>query len=509
MQLDYDKLIKVAYPGQPSIFTDAQLEVINELIKYADFYDGDSFKYIEEEFPEYRTKKDYTPAKMTINLSRYIVNKQASWQFEIPVDYNCVSKTEEEVKKSKKAKKEEIGLMRSDEIEEEIYNIHKFNLLDAKYLQAAEECNKSGGVVFKLKYDSENKMVKVLPRNRIECFPVYDFDDYENLIKVHFVAFWDEDTIWKQTYELVKTPDGKKICYIEEATYSIKLNLQVKQQILEYQPLGFNGKWLDFIPVYIIPNLPQIGEVWGTSEEKDLIPLFTEVDKKYSDLSDSLKFEMFAITILLNAKPPLDEDGKPNLKGHAGAVWNLGSLSVTDTVRPDVFKLQSTFNYIDTLKYHIDSLMSLIYELAEMVVLSVDKIEGMSNLSGVALKLLFASILSKTRRKNTIWCAKLRDMWFGVLKMKAVYEGYDIPDDLDIEIITHNPLPQNELENVQIHVAKIEAGLEAITTAMNDLQIENPEEEIAKIIAEKLEFDKKLNIDQINNKDKEDNKDVK
>jgi len=93
--------------------------------------------------------------------------------------------------------------------------------------------------------------------------------------------------------------------------------------------------------------------------------------------------------------------------------------------------------------------------------------------------------------------------------MKAVYEGYDIPEDLDIEIITHNPLPQNELENVQIHVAKIEAGLEAVTTAMNELGIENPEEEIAKILAEKIEFDKKLNIDQINNKDKEDNKDVK
>ncbi len=480
MQLDYDKLIKVAYPGQPSIFTEAQLELINELIKYADFYDGDSFKYIEEEFPEYKTKKDYKPAKITINLARYIVNKQASWQFEIPVDYNCTPDGK-----------------KTDAIEEEIYSIHKFNELDAEYLKAAEECNKTGGVVFKLKYDNENKMVKVLPRNRIECFPIYDFDDYKNITKVHFVAFIDDDTIWKQTYELVKTPDGKKTCYIEEATYSIKMNLQVKEQIIEYQPLGFNGKWLDFIPVYIIPNLPQIGEVWGPSELKDLIPILVEIDKKYSDLSDSLKFEMFAITVLLNTKPPLDEDGKPNLKGHAGAVWNLASMSVTDTVRPDVFKLQSTFNYIDTLKYHIDSLMSLIYELAEMVVLSVDKIEGMSNLSGVALKLLFASILSKTRRKNTIWCAKLRDMWFGVLKMKAVYEGYDIPEDLDIEIITHNPLPQNELENVQIHVAKIEAGLEAVTTAMNDLQIENPKEEIAKIISEKLEFDKALNIDQI------------
>ncbi len=480
MQLDFDKLIKVAYPGEPTIFTDRQLEIINDLIKYADYYDGDSFKYIEAAYPEYRTKKDYKPTKLNINLARYIINKLASWQFEIPVDYNCTPYGDA-----------------TDTIEEDIYEVHKLNALDSKYLQAATECNISGGVVIKLKYDTENSLVKVMPRNRIECFPVYDFDDYENITKIHFVAFLDEDTIWKQTYELVKDISGKKVCYIEEATYSVKMNLEVKDRILDRQPLGLNGRWLDFIPVYIIPNSPQIGEVWGVSELKDLIPMFDEIDRKYSDLSDSLKFDMFAITVMLNTKPPVDEDGKPNLKGHAGAVWSLGGLSLTDGIKPEVFKLQSTFNYIDTLKYHIDSLMALIYELSEVVNLNVDKISGVGNLSGVALKLLFAAIVSKTRKKNTIWAAKLRDMWFGVLKMKEVYEGYKIPEDLDIEIITHTPLPQNELEQVQVITAKLETGLMSLTSAMNELQIENPKEEIAKIISEKLEFDKKLNVDQI------------
>jgi len=490
MQLGYDKLIKVAYPGEPSIFTDHQLEIINELIKYADYYDGNSFKYIEDKFPEYKTAKDYKPTKLTINLARYIVNKLAAWQFEIPVDYNCTSEAEN----------------RSDEIETDIYTLHKLNVLDLKYLQAATESNIAGGVVFKLKYDIENKLVKVMPRNRIECFPIYDFDDYEKITKVHFIAFMDEDTIWKQTYELVNT-GVKNVCYIEEATYSVKNNLQLIKQILDYQPLGLNGTWLDFMPVYIIPNLPQIGEVFGVSELKDLIPLFEEIDKKYSDLSDSLKFEMFAITVLLNAKTPVDENGKPSLSGKAGAVWKLAGMSLTDGVRPEVFKLQSTFAYIDTLKYHIDSLMSLIYELAEMVVLSVDKIEGLSNLSGVALKLLFAAILSKTRKKNVIWSAKLREMWLGILKMKSIYEGYDVPEDLDIEIIFHNPLPQNELEAIEIATQKLAAGLSSVETEMNALGIEDPEEEIKKIIAEKMKFDKALNLDTRNEKPIEDNQD--
>ncbi|MFA5722626.1 MAG: phage portal protein [Candidatus Paceibacterota bacterium] len=482
MQVDYNHLIKLAYPGQPSIFTDSQLDTINQLIEYADWYDGENFKYIEQRYPEYRSAKDYTPTKLTINLARYIINKLASWQFEQPVDYNCTP---------------DGG--RYDQIEEDIYQVHKDNLLDSKYLQAATECNITGGVVFKLKYDIEDKRVRIMPRNRIECFPVYDFDDYEKINKVHFVAFIDEYTIWKQTYELVKDASGKNVCYIEEATYDVKNNLQIKQQILERQPLGYNGRWLDFMPVYIIPNLPQIGEVWGISELKDLIPLFEEIDKKYSDLSDSLKFDMFAITVLLNTKVPVGADGKPKLKGHAGAVWNLAQMAATENIRPDVFKLQSTFNYIDTLKYHIDSLVALVYELSEVVNLSVDRVAGIGNLSGVALKLLFAAILSKTRKKNTIWAARLRDMWFGVLKMKSIYEGYDIPDDLDIDIITHIPMPQNEVEQVEVITSKISAGLVSVRTAMNELQIENPEAEIAKIIEEQIEYDKRLNLDQVKN----------
>ena len=60
-------------------------------------------------------------------------------------------------------------------------------------------------------------------------------------------------------------------------------------------------------------------------------------------------------------------------------------------------------------------------------------------------------------------------------------------------------MPQNEVEQVEVITSKISAGLISVTTAMNELQIENPEAEIAKIIEEQIEYDKKLNTNQINN----------
>ena len=471
---DTNYIVKVAKALEPTIFNDEQLEIINELLKYQDYYDNDVFKHIVRVNPEYEqriyTSKSYIPTQVPLNYSRLIVDKLSSWQFQEGIDFNCVSKSNQN---------------RADEIEEDLYLIHKQNKMDEKLLQAVTEANISGGVAFKLKYDEANKYVRILPRNRIECFPVYEFDDYENIYRVHFIAFQDEKTIWKQTYDF-----EAGVCYIEEALYDVQ-NISVpKSVIIPRQKLGFNGRWVDFLPVYIIPNIPQLGEVWGLSELSDLIPIIDEINRKYSDLSDSLRFDMFAITVMLNMQ--IDSDNPPKTK--AGAIWDLAG-GTPDGARADVFKLESQFSYIESLKYHIDSLVSYLFEFSQVVNLSVDRVSGMGSLSGVALKLLFSSIISKTGKKNIIWAVKLRDIYLGALKMRQIYEGYDIPEDLDIEVIMHNPIPQNEQEEVNVLVQKITAGLISITNAMNELGIENPEEEIAKIIEEKKMFDRELSIE--------------
>jgi hypothetical protein len=481
---DLNNIVSIAKITEPTIFTDEQLAIINDLIKYQDYYDNRAFKYIAEEYPEFKHGiiggKDYRPAQIPLNYGKIILDKLAAWQFEESIDFSVTSTNES----------------RAEEIEKDLYEIHKRNRMDTKLLQAATESNISGGVAFKLKYEDKVKepYPRILVRNRLETFVVTEFDDYENIIRVHFIAFQDEKTIWKQTFEMVG-----EVCYVFEAIYDTKDIKTPKEIIIPYQPLGKDSKWLDFLPVYIVSNMAQLGEVWGTSELRDLIPIIDEIDKKYSDLSDSLKFDMFAVTVFLNAKIPVDTNGKPMLKNKAGAAWNVVGLSPTDNVKPDVFKLQGTFNYAEVLKYHINSLVSALYEFAEAVHISPETVTGLPALSGIALKLLFATIISKTNRKNTVWKAKLAEIYMGTLKLKQIYEGYDIPDDLDIEIITHIPMPSNELEEVQIATNKLAAGLSSVETEMNNLGVENAQEELAKILAEKIEFDKTLNVDTRNN----------
>ena len=466
---DTQYIVNVAKATEPTIFTDEQLEIIADLIKYQDYYDNNVFKYITTQNPEYQRRtsgKSYLPTHVPLNYTRLIINKLAGWQFEESIDFNCTSKSAQN---------------RAEEIEDDLYEIHKDNKMDEKLIQAAIECNISGGVAFKLKYDEQKGYPRILPRNRIECFPVYEFDDYENIHRVHFIAFEDEHTIWKQTFDFT---GGR--CYVFEAKYDVREIGTPKVIIQDWQAIGKNNNLIDFLPVYIIANTPQLGEVWGHPEPKDLIPIINEINRKYSDLSDSLRFDMFAITVMMNMN--FDPNNPPKTK--AGAVWDLAGGSPTGTQKADVFKLESQFSYIESLKYHIDSLKAALFEFSETVNLSVDKVSGMGSLSGVALKLLFSAIISKTNKKNTIWSARLRDIYFGTLKLKQVYEGYKIPDDLDVEVIIHNPIPQNEREEIEVATAKLAAGLSSVSSEMNKLGIEDPEAEIAKIIEEKNTFDK-------------------
>jgi len=479
MQLDLTNLIKLAFPEETkdktySVFTDAQVEQLNRLIKYANYYENNVFPYIEQKYPEFKQSSERNPAQIPINYSRYIVDKLAGWQFEKPIDI-AVSTD----KKSNKKK--------ADGVEKDLYEVHKLNNMDLKLQQAAKECNTSGTVAFKMIYDPLQG-IRFLPRPSIECFPITEFDDYERLVKVHFIAFKSEDIIWKQTFELI---DGK--CQFEEATYNVKENLKVEEVIQKPTFLGNGTKTIDFIPVYIIPNNPALGMVKGYSELEDLIPIIDELNKKYSDSSDALRFEMFAITILMNIKGLSDAKGKAGkLKTKAGAAYFLNSAG-QGQFKSEIFKVESQFAYRETLKNHLDNLKNMMFELCSMVQINPDTIDNLGNLSGVALKLMFASLISKTNTKNTIWTPKLEQMYGDSLKMRSAYETYSYPEELDIEIISHMPIPMNEKEEVEIAIQKISAGLSSVKREMDNMGIENPELVMAEILAEQQEQDKRYN----------------
>lgn len=478
MAIEFKNFFKLIFPVETqklhSIFTEQQLKELEQLIKFQDYYDNDVFKYIAEKFPEYSEQKvselNYRPSQIPINYSRMIVNKLASFQFSEPISFQVLKGN---------------GKL-DNKLQQEMLGIHKDSNNNLKLLQASQEANISGGVGIKIVYDEDIKQVRFLVRPRMETWVLTDIDDMEKILKIHFAFFLDvkDKQIWKQSWELVRFKDGTKKVFLDEAIWEVTDTIKLVKRIFE----GFvqvYGKFLDFLPVYAIPNLPQANMFWGYSELADLIPIIDELNKKHSDAADALRFEMFAITILMNINPAKQnaKKGGFRLKTKPGAMWELSGGSPTSNIRPEVSKLESNFSYVESLKNHVSNMKSLLFEISSVVQLD-DKISTLGAISGVALKLLFAGMAIKTNNKNTIWEPKLEKIYLDMLKLKGLHKKFKVPDDTKVDIQISSPVPQNEVERMNVLTAQLSQNLISTERAMKEIGIQDTAAEMAKILDE-------------------------
>ncbi len=156
----------------------------------------------------------------------------------------------------------------------------------------------------------------------------------------------------------------------------------------------------------------------------------------------------------------------------------------TGDAKADIKKLESSFAYRETLKDHIESLKNTMFELSSVIQINPETVSKLGSMSGVALKLMYASMISKTNIKNVVWKPILEQMYYESLKMRGVYEAYTFPEDINVEIINHLPIPLNEKEEVEIATMKLAAGLISTRAAMDSLGIQDPEAMMAEILEE-------------------------
>lgn len=332
----------------------------------------------------------------------------------------------------------------------------------------------------------------------MEYWPVFNADDVDLLEKIHFTAFIDDNTIWKQSYWM---QDGS--CWMEEAYYDTQL--KVKEQLVAPTNLE-----LPFIPCEIFTRGGLTGETEGRSLVDILSGLNDEVERKLSDNADSLRFGMFAIKVILNAALPSKEEiaaGTADpLQIAPNALWALQGDGETPA---DAKTLEHAFQYREALKEHLEAVLALMHRLADVPNISPEQVKGLGQLSGFAIKLLYGAIISSTNRSMITWKPRLQRLFGKALYMLNKYDtrahydtalindadlGSILAGDLDdlIEVKTQMPIPENESELVDMEAKKIALMLQSIKGAMDDLGVENPEQRLAEILAEKATINEAL-----------------
>jgi hypothetical protein len=476
------------------------LLLVNNLIDWYRQYDGKHWldEYGNDLKPEdlkARNNLDYLPTMITANLTAWFIDRLAAFMFERQIGLACPVEQVDDAEATAKpdykpsaAQQKATAMAQSRE--RLLYRVMRQNLMPEKLLKAATDHFIGGGVCAKLHYDKDRGL-RIIWRPRLEYWPIFSADDVDVLEKIHFTAFVDDQTIWKQTYWM---KEGS--AWMEEAYYDTQL--KVKEQLVEPTDLG-----LPFIPVEIFNRGGLTGETEGRSLVEVLTGLNDEVEKKLSDNADSLRFGMFAIKVVMNAALPSAEEIKAGtaqpLQIAPNALWALTG----DSDNPaDAKTLEHQFQYREALKEHLETVLSLMHRLADVPNISPDQVKGLGQLSGFAIKLLYGAIISATNRNMITWRPRLQRLFGKALFMLNKYDTrahYDtaltsaaalneiIAGDLDdmVEVKTQMPIPENEAEIVERETKKVVVMLESLKGAMDALGIENPEQKLTEILAEK------------------------
>lgn len=364
------------------------------------------------------------------------------------------------------------------------------NRMHEKLLKAAKDrAITKTGVYARLHYDVRRGAMRYIFHPSTEVIAEFDEWDADQLVAIHFIAYVDEDAtrLWKLSYRLVWHGDdegnGEYDCEIEEAVYDDELN--VIEQRVEQQSMA-----LDFIPVVHIPTESLTGQAIGYSELEKMITVADEIDRKLSDYSDALRFEMFAITLLIN----VEEDPKNPLRMSPSAKWNLGDNGES-TQAPDAKRMESGFQFREAIEAFLDRLYEALHEISEVPIVNTSEM-GTGGINDMALKLLFSSIISKTQRSWVTWQSRLQTMNEYTLRYMQARQDhpkfkYDvdavnqIDDNYATEIIFGLPLPQDQAALITQLGDEIGSQIESIKGAITRSGKENAEAKLMEIIEER------------------------
>lgn len=465
--------------------------IADELKLYERYY-GIRDVWSESEPP---TDIDYTPTSLSINYLRKMIDTIAAWQFEREpkvgapptiIDDPVLTQTlnaepsDGQQAENRHAKAKEALLTK----------VWRDNRMHEKLLAAAKDrAISKTGVFARLHYDRRRGGIRVLFHPSTEVIPVYNEWDIDQLDEVHFTAYLDEDQtkLWKLSYYLVWQGDGETDagyyeCEIEEAIYDEELN--VIEERVERSPMG-----LDFIPAVHIPTDKLTGVSEGTSELEKMIEVADEINKKLSDYSDALRFEMFAITLLKN----VDEDPKNPLRVSPSAVWNLGDGD-KEVGEPHAERLESGFRFKEAIETYLDRMYKALHELSEVPVVNTSELKT-GGINEVAMQLMFSSIISKTQRSWVIWQSRLQTLNEYILRyMQARQDHVNFKYDVDLlaevgdeysnEITFNLPLPKDQVALVEQLSTEIASNLESIKGAIRRSGKENAEAKLLEILSE-------------------------
>src|SRR5690625_2487402 len=386
-------------------------ETRERIVRQIDNYEYYSGKQHRNEFGELVKAEDmprppgldYDPTRYATNYFKAIVDRKARWQMGgkhgIAVPRRQIDDMEDvwqdgyEPSEAQRKENE-----RAENYERLLYKLWEENRMRARLVQAARDRLIADRVVCKIVFNQRTGKLRWIFRPDNEYIPIYSDDDFEELLEAHFVRnityeVNDEDVaaIRKQSFTL----EGGK-CYVQEAIYR-ESDLLLLETIQEKIPLG-----IDFIPIQEFP-VNELTASEGDSEVAALREQNDVLNQMNEDAIDSLKFEMFEITVITNAVPGSSD----NFVKAPGAVAEINSHG--DAKAADIKNVQGSFGWKEAFKDQYARVKGAMHEISGLPQIVPQEL-NFGGLNGDALHVLFHDIITDTEEHWLSWGYNLAEL---------------------------------------------------------------------------------------------------
>lgn len=417
---------------------------------------------------------DYDPTRFPTNYFKSFIDKKARWLMGGQHGINVPTAPEPTPAEAAKATAYETLL----------YQLWRENKMRTALVKAARDYLIARRVVCKIVFDVNSGKIRWVWRPDAEFVPVYSDADATLLIGGHFISQREEDgrtLIRKESFTL---ENGE--CYYEDAEYTEALELY--DTITARHPMG-----LDFLPIvtFAVPGLS--GEEMDTSEIESMRAVTDRLNAMNEDAADSLKFEMFAMTALLNVPAGTAE----KLRIAPGAFLEVAGGMGGDDVKPDIKRIEGTFSWSTAFDAQYSRLKAALHEITSLPNVVPQEL-NFGGLNGDALHVLFQSIIQETEEHWLEWQDGLQELHeksirYLQARLDRANFAYDKTTvrsitDYNNEIKFVLPLPDNRQSLVDLLTLETASGFESRAGAMRRLGVEN-------VAAKKAEIDEESAAD--------------
>lgn len=467
---------------------------------------------------------DYDPTRVPINYFKGVIDRKARWQMsgnhviEVPrkqID-NPIDTVVEGYEPSAEQLKEN---ERAQEMEDLINQLWRENKMRANLLKSARDRIIADRVVCKIVYNPRNGKLRWIWRPDYEYIPVYSDDDFEDQIGAYFVTHrtisdGDEEVeaIKLQAYMMHdEKENGEYEAYLHEAIYTVddlkmveaiipsddkvavlESNDQVDINGKKYMPLG-----LDFLPIVEVPIDDLLGSEIGDGEVSELRVLNDLLNQMNEDAIDSLKFEMFSMTAIMNATPGTSED----LEIAPGAV--VEAVGLRDGLIPEIRKIESGFRWKEAHKEQYTRIKNAMHEISGLPLIMPEDM-NFGGMNAEALRLLYQDIIADTEEQWLVWENALEELHEKSIKYLQARIGesnfsYDKDvirgiEDYETDIKFVLPLPDNRNDLVTLLTSEMSLDLESKAGAMRRLGVTDVETKMKEIQNEKMQELMAMNV---------------